>query len=82
MAGGVGDRGDPTVVGVAPVVEDDGGDAGGLGTLGDEGADVPAAATLPPVPAERRSASVDEAEASVWPRSSSMTCAEMCLFDR
>src|SRR5262245_9553701 len=39
VASGIGDRGDATVVGVATAVEPDGGDAGGLGAIGDERAD-------------------------------------------
>ena len=40
FAGGVGEGGDPAVVEVAAAVEDDLGDAGGLGPLGDELADL------------------------------------------
>src|SRR3954447_5406363 len=39
VAGGFGDRSHATVVGVATAVEHDGGDTGGLGAFGDEGAD-------------------------------------------
>jgi hypothetical protein len=40
FAGGVGERGDPTVVEEAAAIEHDGGHAGGLGPLGDELADL------------------------------------------
>jgi hypothetical protein len=52
VAGGVGEGGDPAVVEVAASVEDDLGDAGGLGPLGDELPTLAAASLLPVAPAE------------------------------
>ena len=81
FAGGVGDCRDPPVVEVAASIEDDLGDAGGLGPLGDELADLGGGVLV----ARGRAAqvgSVVEAAASVRPARSSITWAVMCLFER
>jgi hypothetical protein len=66
------------VVQEAAAVEDDLLDAGGLGALGDELADLRAASTLPVEP-PLRSASCVDAAASVRPASSSMTCDDVLV---
>ena len=81
FASGVGDRGDAAVVEEAAAVEHDLRDAGGLGPLGEERADL-RCRVLVAGGARRRSASVVDAAASVRPVVSSITCAVMCLFER
>ena len=78
LAGGVGQRGDPAVVAVATPVEHDRGDAGLLGTGGDELADLGRAGLLVAVERRARRPPCVDADASVWPARSSMSCTTMC----
>ena len=79
LAGAVGQGRDAAVVLVAGAVEDDAVDAGGLGALGDELADLAWPWRSCRRRRTRRSASMVEADASVLPSRSSTTCAMMCL---
>jgi hypothetical protein len=83
LAGGVGEGLDPAVVLEPAPVEGDGGDALGLGGLGDLGLPTAAAAAaLPVVPSTEMSLSRVDAAARVVPVRSSMTWAYIWLSER
>lgn len=73
FASAISDGGDATVVLVAATVEDDGLDAGSLGALGDELADLLGLGGLVTIEGPRCNASMVEADAKVLPTVSSTT---------